>query len=163
MADANKTVRLSKAAREFNLGIGTIADFLETKGIQVEAKPNTKLGPDVYAIVRNNFQGDKDAKEAAQRSTVSVDRETIRLASAKKKEVVKEDSPAKRDLSIFKKEEKEKKPGKTLVANEKDELESLNSESEKKNTELGLEANQELKNKIKDTVKLLKNKSRISN
>ena len=31
MADANKPVRLSKAAREFNLGIGTIVDFLETK------------------------------------------------------------------------------------------------------------------------------------
>ena len=109
MADANKPVRLSKAAREFNLGIGTIVEFLETKGIQVEAKPNTKLDPEVYAIVLNNFQGDKDAKEAAQRSTVSVDRETIRLASAKKKEVLKEDSPEKIDLSIFKKEKKEKK------------------------------------------------------
>ena len=109
MADANKPVRLSKAAREFNLGIGTIVDFLETKGIQVEAKPNTKLDPEVYALVRNNFQGDKDAKEAAQRSTVSVDRENISLASAKKKEVVKEDSPDKIDLSIFKKEEKENK------------------------------------------------------
>ena len=53
MADANKPVRLSKAAREFNLGIGTIVDFLDTKGIQVEAKPNTKLDPEVYALVRS--------------------------------------------------------------------------------------------------------------
>ena len=122
MADANKPVRLSKAAREFNLGIGTIVDFLETKGIQVEAKPNTKLDPEVYALVRNNFQGDKDAKEAAQRSTVSVDRETISLASAKKKEVVKEDSPEKIDLSIFKKEEKEKKAKPVAKAPKKEEL-----------------------------------------
>ena len=122
MADANKPVRLSKAAREFNLGIGTIVDFLETKGIQVEAKPNTKLDPEVYALVRNNFQGDKDAKEAAQRSTVSVDRETISLASAKKKEVVKEDSPEKIDLSIFKKEEKEKKAKPVAEAPKKEEL-----------------------------------------
>ena len=122
MADANKPVRLSKAAREFNLGIGTIVDFLETKGIQVEAKPNTKLDPKVYALVRNNFQGDKDAKEAAQRSTVSVDRETISLASAKKKEVVKEDSPEKIDLSIFKKEEKEKKAKPVAEAPKKEEL-----------------------------------------
>ena len=43
MADANKPVRLSKAAREFNLGIGTIVDFLDTKGINVDANPNTKL------------------------------------------------------------------------------------------------------------------------
>ena len=109
MADSNKPVRLSKAAREFNLGIGTIVDFLEIKGIHVEAKPNTKLDPEVYALVRNNFQGDKDAKEAAQRSNVSVDRETVSLASAKKREVLKDDSPEKIDLSIFKKEEKENK------------------------------------------------------
>lgn len=108
MADANKPVRLSKAAREFNLGIGTIVDFLETKGIKVEAKPNTKLDPDVYALVRSNFQGDKDAKEAAQRSTVSVDRENISLASAKKKEVVKKEATDKIDLSIFKKDEESK-------------------------------------------------------
>lgn len=106
MADANKPVRLSKAAREFNLGIGTIVDFLETKGIQVEAKPNTKLDPEVYALVRSNFQGDKAAKEAAQRSTVNIDRENISLASAKKKEVEEPESSAdKIDLNIFKKEE----------------------------------------------------------
>ena len=109
MADANKPVRLSKAAREFNLGIGTIVDFLETKGIQVEAKPNTKLDPEVYSLVRSNFQGDKDAKEAAQRSTVNVDRENISLESAKKK-VVEEPEPKTDaiDLTIFKKEEEKK-------------------------------------------------------
>ena len=112
MADANKPVRLSKAAREFNLGIGTIVDFLETKGIQVEANPNTKLDPEVYALVRSNFQGDKDAKEAAQRSTVNVDRENISLASAKKAAPVNEEPSDKIDLKIFKKEKKkaEEKP-----------------------------------------------------
>ena len=106
MADANKPVRLSKAAREFNLGIGTIVDFLDTKGIQVEAKPNTKLDPEVYALVRSNFQGDKDAKEAAQRSTVNVDRENISLASTKKREVEKPESSAEKiDLNIFKTDE----------------------------------------------------------
>ena len=106
MADANKPVRLSKAAREFNLGIGTIVDFLDTKGIQVEAKPNTKLDPEVYALVLSNFQGDKDAKEAAQRSTVNVDRENISLASTKKREVEKPESSAEKiDLNIFKTDE----------------------------------------------------------
>jgi translation initiation factor IF-2 len=105
MADANKPVRLSKAAREFNLGIGTIVDFLDTKGIKVDAKPNTKLTPDVYAIVRGNFQGDKDDKEAAQRSSVSVsERENITIASARKRPVIiKEEDEQEIDLSIFKK------------------------------------------------------------
>ena len=105
MADANKPVRLSKAAREFNLGIGTIVDFLETKGINVDANPNTKLTQDVYAIVRGNFQGDKEAKEAAQRSSVSVsERENITLASARKRPQIKvEVEEQEIDLSIFKK------------------------------------------------------------
>ena len=112
MADANKPVRLSKAAREFNLGIGTIVDFLDTKGIQVEAKPNTKLDPEVYALVRSNFQGDKDAKEAAQRSTVNVDRENVSLASAKKKEVEEHESSAEKiDLNIASIEELQTLPG----------------------------------------------------
>ena len=105
MADVNKPVRLSKAAREFNLGIGTIVDFLESKGISVDAKPNTKLDPDVYAIVRGNFQGDKDDKEAAQRSSVNkVERESINLSSARKP-VLKSPEPESEaiDLSIFRK------------------------------------------------------------
>ena len=105
MADANKPVRLSKAAREFNLGIGTIVDFLDTKGINVDANPNTKLTPDVYAIVRGNFQGDKEDKEAAQRSSVTVaERENITLASARKRPAMKvEVEEQEIDLSIFKK------------------------------------------------------------
>ena len=105
MADVNKPVRLSKAAREFNLGIGTIVDFLESKGISVDAKPNTKLDPDVYAMVRGNFQGDKDDKEAAQRSSVNkVERESINLSSARKP-ILKspEPEPEAIDLSIFRK------------------------------------------------------------
>ena len=105
MADANKPVRLSKAAREFNLGIGTIVEFLETKGIKVDGKPNTKLDPDTYALVRGNFQGDKEDKEAAQRSTVSVvERENITLASARKRPVAQvEEEEVEIDLSVFKK------------------------------------------------------------
>ena len=87
MTNVNKPVRLSKAAREFNLGIGTIVDFLDSKGISVDANPNTKLYPDVYAMVRENFKGVKDDKEQDQRSSViKVEREPEAL-----------------DLSIFRK------------------------------------------------------------
>ena len=66
MADSNKPVRLSKAAREFNLGMTTVVEFLASKGIEVEAKPNTKLDPETYALVKSNFQGDKETKAKAQ-------------------------------------------------------------------------------------------------
>ena len=107
MAESTKPVRLSKAAREFNLGIATVVDFLASKGIEVEANPNTKLDPDTYALVRNNFQGDKEIKQKAQRTAASVtERESITLASAKKRvkqgEVQEEPEI---DLSQFRKSE----------------------------------------------------------
>ena len=121
MADSNKPVRLSKAAREFNLGMTTVVEFLASKGIEVEAKPNTKLDPETYALVKSNFQGDKETKAKAQASAASIqERESITLASAKKRVAPKqEEEEPEIDLSQFKKSEaapvvKRTKPGKHL-------------------------------------------------
>tara|TARA_B110000003_G_scaffold8654_1_gene8967 strand:+ start:11005 stop:13800 length:2796 start_codon:yes stop_codon:yes gene_type:complete len=107
MAESTKPVRLSKVAREFNLGMTTVVDFLASKGIEVEAKPNTKLDPATYALVRTNFQGDKETKQKAQRSATGIqERESITLASAKKRTVVKqEEEEPEIDLSQFRKSE----------------------------------------------------------
>ena len=35
--------RLSKVARNLNVGINTLVEFLHKKGITVEANPNTKM------------------------------------------------------------------------------------------------------------------------
>ncbi|MGB1635182.1 MAG: translation initiation factor IF-2 [Flavobacteriales bacterium] len=107
MAEANKPVRLSKVAREFNLGMTTVVEFLASKGIEVEAKPNTKLDPETYALVRSNFQGDKETKEKAQASASTIqERESITLASAKKRAVAKqEEEEPEIDLSQFRKSE----------------------------------------------------------
>ena len=108
MAEANKPVRLSKVAREFNLGMTTVVEFLASKGIEVEAKPNTKLDPETYALVKSNFQGDKETKQKAQASAATIqERESITLASAKKRAVAKqeEEEEPEIDLSQFKKSE----------------------------------------------------------
>ena len=106
MAESTKPVRLSKVAREFNLGMATVVDFLASKGIEVEAKPNTKLDPETYALVKSNFQGDKETKQKAQRSATGIqERESITLASARKREVKKEEEEPEIDLSQFRKSE----------------------------------------------------------
>ena len=107
MAEANKPVRLSKAAREFNLGMTTVVEFLASKGIEVEAKPNTKLDPETYALVKSNFQGDKETKQKAQASAATIqERESITLASAKKRAAAKqEEEEPEIDLSQFRKSE----------------------------------------------------------
>ena len=108
MADASKPVRLSKVAREFNLGIPTIVEFLSGKGITIDSSPNGKIDPEAYALVRANFQDQKEAKQKATASSRSVqERESITLESAKRKATkVKEEEPE-IDLSIFKKSEQQ--------------------------------------------------------
>jgi translation initiation factor IF-2 len=66
MAEVEKTFRLSKAIKEFNLSLDHIVDFLTKKGFKVESNPNTKLPGDAYALLLKEFQGDKSAKEEAQ-------------------------------------------------------------------------------------------------
>ncbi len=43
MANSIKPMRLAKAAREFNVGVHTIQDFLKKKGYDEDFKPNSKL------------------------------------------------------------------------------------------------------------------------
>ena len=42
MTDEIKPTRLSKAAREFNVGISTIVEFLNKKGFDLDPNPNTR-------------------------------------------------------------------------------------------------------------------------
>ncbi len=67
MADDNLSVRLSKAAKEFNIGITTIVEFLFKKGFKIENNPNTKLSSDMYALLVKEFQSEKNVKEVAKK------------------------------------------------------------------------------------------------
>ena len=69
MSEVSKPVRLSKVAREFNLGVDSIVEFLASQGIEVERKPNTKLEPEQYALVRSNFADEKAAKEKSKQKS----------------------------------------------------------------------------------------------
>jgi translation initiation factor IF-2 len=71
-----KVVRLSKLAREFNLGITTIVDFLKHKGIDVDSNPNTKVSPEAYALL---------VKEYSNEITFKKESEKISLRSVKEK------------------------------------------------------------------------------
>ena len=71
MAEAEKTIRLNKAAKEFNLSMDHIVDFLSKKGFTLESNPNTKLPGDAYSLLLKEFQGDKSAKEEAQQISQS--------------------------------------------------------------------------------------------
>jgi translation initiation factor IF-2 len=87
MGDTNKAVRISKVARELNVGTGTIVEFLEGKGIAVENSPNAKIEPEAYDLLLREFQQDKKSKELSKNVTRKrAERETITIESGKTKE-----------------------------------------------------------------------------
>ena len=65
--ETNFSIRLSKAAKEFNVGKDTIVEFLAKKGFQVDSSPNTKLTADMYALLVKEYQGEKDVKNEAMK------------------------------------------------------------------------------------------------
>ncbi|MFT6746997.1 MAG: translation initiation factor IF-2, partial [Glaciecola sp.] len=69
---STKAQRLSKVARDFNLGLSTIVDFLSEKGFEVESKPNTKLVPEMMEMLVEEFQSDKSLKEKSAKISVQV-------------------------------------------------------------------------------------------
>ena len=78
MAD---TVRLNKVLRELNISIDRAVDFLESKGVEIEKSPNTKISEDVHVILSNEFQTDANKKVASKE---------VGEAKLKEKEVLRE-------------------------------------------------------------------------
>ena len=63
--DLKNNIRLSKAAKEFNIGMSTIIEFLGKKGYQLDSSPNTKLNGEMYALLVKEYQGEKEVKKNA--------------------------------------------------------------------------------------------------
>lgn len=84
MSEVSITIRLSKAAKEFNVGSSTILEFLARKGFKVENNPNAKLTPDMYGLLLKEYQPDKVVKEDARKIEIEFTRhQTLSLEDKK--------------------------------------------------------------------------------
>ena len=79
MAEVKTTTRLSKATREFNIGVSTIVDFLSKKGFTIDKDPNAKLTEEMYNLLMKEFAPDKHVKEEAQKINFASLHETITI------------------------------------------------------------------------------------
>ncbi len=67
MVDGN-TIRLSKIAREYNVGIHTIVDFLHKKGFHdVDTNPNTKISPEAVQLIEKEYKSDISIKKESEK------------------------------------------------------------------------------------------------
>lgn len=85
------TKRLSKVARELNVGISTIVDFLKEKGHDIDASPNSKIESEIYDILLDEFSSDLSTKEKAKNTNISREKhETVSLKDAKQDPTAKQ-------------------------------------------------------------------------
>ncbi|TVQ82998.1 MAG: translation initiation factor IF-2 [Bacteroidetes bacterium] len=108
MTEGTKIMRLSKLAREFNIGITTIVDFLGKKGISVDPNPNTKISEEAYQILAKEFQKEKSLKDEVRKSSLSFSkRESVTLqdedkdVAASKPEAKPKDEDEVEDKELF--------------------------------------------------------------
>ncbi|MDO3626647.1 translation initiation factor IF-2 [Mucilaginibacter sp. BT774] len=66
----DKGIKLIKAVKELNIGMGTIVDFLSAKGYKVEKQPMAMLSGDMYNTLLKEFAADKIIKEEAKQISI---------------------------------------------------------------------------------------------
>jgi len=94
MSDGPISIRLGKAATEFNVGVTTIVDFLHKKGFKIDSNPNTKLSPEMHTLLVKEYQPDKAAKDNAKH--IELEYQAQKAAKAEeKKPLVKETTEVK--------------------------------------------------------------------
>jgi len=77
-------MRLSKAVREFNVGITTIVDFLKKKGFTMDSNPNAKITPAMFDLLEKEYQSEKSVKESSKKIEIDYMRhQTISLEDKK--------------------------------------------------------------------------------
>jgi translation initiation factor IF-2 len=89
-----KATRLSKAAREFNVGISTIVDFLGKKGHEIDSNPNSKLDPDLYDLLLEEYSSDQNVKKESEKLTLKNLRERQETLSLEDEPAVVEQEDA---------------------------------------------------------------------
>ncbi|MBP6460273.1 MAG: translation initiation factor IF-2, partial [Crocinitomicaceae bacterium] len=101
---AGKIQRLGKVAGELNVGVSTLVEFLQSKGVAIDSNPNSKLEGEHYDILRKQFADDQSLKEQAKLTANKREkRETVSLKDTKTETTASNDDEDDFDVSILEK------------------------------------------------------------
>lgn len=75
MTEVTAAKRLSKVAREFNLGVQTIVDFLKKKGFKVDADPNGKISQEQYEFLLKEYSSEITVKKESEKVSLRISKE----------------------------------------------------------------------------------------
>ena len=127
-------VRLNKALKELNVGINTVAEFLQKKGMPLEdATPNAKLTDEQHNLLMKEFGSDKtlhsEVKADIQKRKEREEREKQERKERERQERERKEQEARLEKERLEKEREERKPQFKIVGNindiKEDKLRSL--------------------------------------
>jgi translation initiation factor IF-2 len=101
-------IRLSKLIKQFNIGLDTLVDFLNSKGAGIEdANPNVKVSDEFLPELHKKFGKDLELKEAAEKVDVKL---TEILDKAARKPEADEDEYEPERVTVIKSNNLSRKP-----------------------------------------------------
>ncbi|MDG1022710.1 MAG: translation initiation factor IF-2 [Flavobacteriaceae bacterium] len=82
------SIRLNKVLRELNISLDRAVEFLSQKGMDVEARPTTKITTEVYNTLLDEFVTDKSKKDASHEVSEEKrkEKEDLRVIQEKKEQ-----------------------------------------------------------------------------
>ena len=86
----NENIRIGKVLKEFNIGMGTLVEFLRKKGIDIDSNPGAKLSGEQYALVAKEFKKEQIVKEESKKVAIKVKDITDKETKSIEEEPVKE-------------------------------------------------------------------------
>ena len=87
MAD-RPSIRLNKVLRELNISLERAVEFLNDKGVEIDARPTTKITDQVYDTLLDEFEKDKSKKVASHEvgEEKRKEKESLRIIQEKKEQ-----------------------------------------------------------------------------
>lgn len=79
--------KISKVAKDLNVALPTVVDFLRSKNITVDDNPNARIEDDVVDILVKEFKSDKDQKTKSEQFSTERQQQRVKPASAKPEEI----------------------------------------------------------------------------
>lgn len=86
-------VKISKIARECNVGVNTAAEFLRKHGVEVDGNPNARIDDSAVELLYKEYKVDKDAKAQSDLMTSSNPKKVARQKNTEIRTEVKPKGP----------------------------------------------------------------------
>ena len=92
-----KKITIRDVMLEFNIGLSTIVDFLQSKNVEVKkASPRAAISEEAYALLLQEFQSDKSVKDES--ASIKKEQEAAKASIRKEKE---KEAPVKKEEEVI--------------------------------------------------------------